>query len=735
MWQGDSAGALDLLHESPPSGPANAELQLRREIITGYALSAQDKSAEAEQHLLDAARLATNAPSALRAELALAEGALAWRRNDDPAAGRFYRQGLDLAREAHDPFLEANALGSLGLVATETGHYDEAVEWHIQSLRVARAAKSNISAALTLVNLGWSYLELGDLDKATPLLEEARKLSSSAGLKSAQGLLLHNICAAYLDRHDYSSAERYCRGALDLSRSLNPKGAAAAVDLNNLAESLLGENKLDAAAAANEESMAILLYSVEPLITAGRIAAARRDFPRAQQLLLRAGARARNKALRWGAEAALANLYVLEHRDGQADAQFQKVIRTFTDARSALHDDESKLAFSFRAADFYSDYIHFLVGRKRVPQALQVAEFARSRTLEEGLGIPPPRAPGDIHLGPIQRVLRGRNQSALFYWLDSAGSLGWVVTPATIELFQLPPKQEIEELVRSYNSTLLAAGNTRPLGQQLYRMLVEPARSQLPPGATVAIVADGELSRLNFETLVVPGEPAHYWIEDVEIENAGSLELLAPNNHPPAATKGLLLVGNPVQVDPDFPALRYAEQEMADVATHFPGTTVILSGNQATPSSYAAHHPERFRFIHFVTHGTASEVSPLDSAIILSPDRQQYKLYAREIVKTHLNADLVTVSACYGAGTRAYSGEGLVGLAWAFLRAGAREVVAGLWDVSDLSTPRLMDQFYAGIQKGLPAASALRSAKLDMLHSATVYKHPLYWASLQLYVG
>ena len=92
-------------------------------------------------------------------------------------------------------------------------------------------------------------------------------------------------------------------------------------------------------------------------------------------------------------------------------------------------------------------------------------------------------------------------------------------------------------------------------------------------------------------------------------------------------------------------------------------------------------------------------------------------------------------SACYGAGTRTYSGEGLVGLAWAFLRAGAHRVVAGLWEVDELASVDLMDDFYSGLQAGQTASSALRSAKLKMLKSDGSYSRPYYWASLQLYVG
>src|SRR5262249_42438088 len=166
----------------------------------------------------------------------------------------------------------------------------------------------------------------------------------------------------------------------------------------------------------------------------------------------------------------------------------------------------------------------------------------------------------------------------------------------------------------------------------------------------------------------------------------------------------------------------------------------------ATPASYLASNPGQFRHIHFVTHGTSSTVleNPLDSAIILSPvpgreastadPEGSYHLYGKDIMKTPLHADLVTVSACYGLG-REYSGEGLVGLAWAFLRAGAHQVIAALWEVDDASMPQLMDDFYQEYTHGKSAAEALRDAKLRLLHSNDFHKRPYYWASLQLYTG
>jgi len=98
-----------------------------------------------------------------------------------------------------------------------------------------------------------------------------------------------------------------------------------------------------------------------------------------------------------------------------------------------------------------------------------------------------------------------------------------------------------------------------------------------------------------------------------------------------------------------------------------------------------------------------------------------------------LAADLVTISACRSAGARSYSGEGLVGFVWAFLQAGARSVIAGLWDVTDSSTPGIMDVLYAQINQGRSPADALRQAKLALINSPGNYRKPYYWGPFQLY--
>jgi CHAT domain-containing protein len=225
----------------------------------------------------------------------------------------------------------------------------------------------------------------------------------------------------------------------------------------------------------------------------------------------------------------------------------------------------------------------------------------------------------------------------------------------------------------------------------------------------------------------------------VTLTTASSLTLLASATSRLAPKdRTLFLVGDPVPPNADFPALPQAASEMQDVEKYFAEPRrAVLSGRQATPAAYLGAKPEQFAYLHFVTHGTASRLRPLESAVVLSKekDTDAFKLYARDIVKRRLSAHLVIISACNGAGNRSYSGEGLVGLSWAFLRAGAHNVIGALWEVSDASTPQLMDKLYEGLSQGKDPASALREAKLSLLYSDSVFRKPFYWAPFQLYAG
>src|SRR5581483_3036987 len=373
------------------------------------------------------------------------------------------------------------------------------------------------------------------------------------------------------------------------------------------------------------------------------------------------------------------------------------------------------------------DYVAFLVSQGQFKEALHVVELNRARTLSEGLQLKQGLDSFvSANFNPEQTARR-TSTVVLSYWLAPEHSYLWAVTGTQIEIFVLPPESEIEQTVHEYRAALAGPRDVRETqnasGQKLYEMLVAPAERLIPNNSRVVIIPSGSLYELNFETLLAPGNQLHYWIEDVIVTNASSLLLLEKAASKKAvAEKNILLIGDAVSPNPEYTALPQAASEIDQVKKYFPAEKAQVYQRQtATAKAYVEGTPGKFSFIHFVAHGVASRESPLDSAVILSGDENSYKLYAREIVKIPLHANLVTISSCQGAAGRTYAGEGLVGLSWAFLRAGAHQVIAALWEVNDASTPQFMDRFYAGISAGGDPAVALRAAKLSMLHSDSVY--------------
>jgi CHAT domain-containing protein len=327
----------------------------------------------------------------------------------------------------------------------------------------------------------------------------------------------------------------------------------------------------------------------------------------------------------------------------------------------------------------------------------------------------------------------------LSYWLAPQRSFLWVLTARGRRLFILPPAKEIESQVEAYLKSIQDLRDPletpQPAAEHLYQTLLAPARELIPQGAQVVVVPDGALHNLNFETLPVPGKSLHYWIEDAVVSVAPSLAV-QPDADVPVALKSILIVGNPESSGAEYPKLPNAADEMRSVESRMSALQqTVFEGAHAEPAAYGTSRPEQFSVIHFTTHAAANSSSPLESAIILSPVNDAFKLYARDVAQVPLTAELVTISACRGAGARVYSGEGLVGFTWAFLQAGAHHVIAGLWDVSDSSTAQLMDSLYENLSQSRSPTGALREAKLKMIHSQSNFRKPYYWAPFQVYVG
>ena len=765
--------ALKLLQSARlPSGQPDLVIPILA--LTAEADVKTHNFSEAERLLNDAARLCDTSAPVSCGYVFKARGLLADELNQPESAERLYELSLAFARSHGDALLESYALLNLGAESLAQGRYDEAIDRSETAYKTATAVGARRLQLITQGNIGWAYYKLGDSEKALELSVESEKLASRLGDIWNQENELTNVGHIYMDEQKFDLAAQSFQQALGLAQQISAKE-----DIYNalrvLARLSLQTGDLANAGQYAQQALDIArqdgnhLDELYPMLVQGQIEARRGDVASAESAFQDVE---RDKVcpifLKWESEHSLARLYEDEKHPDAADREYRSALTTFEAARDEVRHEDSQLSFLTNAARIYDDYVHFLVARGKTDDALRWADYSRARTLAEGLGLlakggsagPPPLNP--------QQIARRAEGAVLFYWLGEKQSYLWAITARKTSLFTLPPGAEIDAAVGRYRKALggpqdvLASAD--PDGRWLYRTLIAPAEALLNKDAKVFVIPDGSLNNLNFETLLVggpkPSEPKlseanlHYWIEDVTVANASSLRVLsAARADKTKRDRRLLLVGNSVAPNDKYPELPKAASQMESVARHFPAARQrILAREQATPAAYLASRPEQFSYIHFVAHGTASRLSPLDSAIVLSKtarpkaplsktasseasaDSDSFKLYARDIIRHPLRADLVTISACYGAGERAYSGEGLVGLSWAFLRAGAHNVVAALWEATDASTEQLMDKFYDELDKGAKPDAALRAAKLSLLRGSG-FHNPFYWAPFQLYAG
>ncbi len=760
-WRGMYEDALRLLADYRPD--INHPEETARELaIEAIALTNQQQRDLANQRLIQAQRLCNSSACSVFGDVLQARGILADKQGQLDTARKIFLETFSFAQARKDRFLEARASLNLGWAALQVNHYGEAADWSRSAYRIAIDLRAEDVAQTASGNLGWADYQMGDDENALNLFLRAEKVAAKLGDIRFELKWISNAGYIYRDTGDLARAAQSYRQALDLANQIGSKEDTVNA-LEDLAEISVETGNLNNASAYIDQVVSIdradgNQLSANIRLTQGMLAAARHQDQQAETLFRAIQSNPADSTMtRLDAGDNLARLYEVEGNTRKAEREYKSTLIAFETARAQLKNETSRLPFAANATHLYDDYIYLLVKEGRSEDALAAADQSRAQTLAQGLGVA--ERGGLFHPAALnpRGIAQKTGATLLFYWLGEQQSYLWGITPAKIMLVPLPPQAEIVVCAERYRRALLDVDD--PLrdrnddGQALYRILVAPAAKLIRRNAPVMILADGALSKLNFETLLAPGPgpeagpapgtspgsavPLHYLIDDATLLSAPSLAMLAAAQPEQRTKRKLLLLGNPVSPSQDYPSLPLFGAEMTRVASHFTahGETVF-AGQQATPEAYLGGNPAQYEYIHFVSHATASRTDPLDSAIILSrgrADEDSYKLYAREIMKHPIDARLVTISACNGSGTRSYAGEGLVGLSWAFLRAGAHSVVGALWEVSDESTPRLMDSLYGGLEEGQTPAAALRKAKLALLHSGSRFAAPFYWAPFQIY--
>lgn len=741
LFNGDTGQAEELIATPPPA--MFSDLMPRYQMLHGYAAYRKGSNAQAELILASAAK---NAHAASDFELeADTELILATYASPDQSdvQVKLIERLLAFTAKRGLKYQLAAAWLDYGMLRVRQSRFAEAIALFERGSQAAEEAGAPLLASLAVGNMASCYYSLGDFDQALAMRQKAIAVQARAGLKTALRDSYLELGTTQSFRGDTVAGIRSLRQALSLVNAADSPESYSTIACT-LASALETTGSLEEAEHLNRQAGEVshgdyATINATVIINEAVFAERRGEYDVALNGYLKAiELSSGNPSLLWSAYAGAGSVYARFGKLREARQNFEAAIRTISANRAEQLQSKYQITFLSRLISLYQEYVEMLIQSGDEAHALDIADSSRAAVLADN-AFGEERHPSRDLAATLRKLAEDTGSTFLFYWLAPKRSYVWVLSREGLKTIPLEDARLIADRVKSYRYLVeqekidpLAASSQLP--SQLFQELVAPALAAIPKGTSVVIVPDGILHSLNFESLVVAQPLPHYWLEDVTISIAPSLRLLKttiPSRSGPSG-RSLFLVGNPDMTGTGYTPLLNAGAEMDRVGGHFaPDATTVRRGREAFPAAYREARPQRFFAIHFATHAEANQLSPLDSAIILSAQNGGFRLYARDIMELPITADLVTISGCRGANARTLSGEGAVGFAWAFFKAGARHVVAGLWDVNDQSTADLMDLFYANVSRGMPFPAALQRSKLAMLQ--TRFRKPYYWAPFQLY--
>jgi CHAT domain-containing protein len=232
----------------------------------------------------------------------------------------------------------------------------------------------------------------------------------------------------------------------------------------------------------------------------------------------------------------------------------------------------------------------------------------------------------------------------------------------------------------------------------------------------ILIAPDGPIWRAPVSLLRLPGSDKT--LADVApcfyVPSAGVLAQMRAQPRPDGTRLGLV-----VSHAADGPAsLAGAEEEIRFVRgamSHLADVAVLGRVDGATGPATPARVVELLgeaTHVHFLAHAVGG-AEDRESCILLSTTdgSGQALLTASQIEKLHLRAELVVLATCESSLGHSRPGEGLASLARAFLLAGARCVIATLWEVENRGAREFFRACYGFIASGDAPARAYRRAR------------------------
>lgn len=676
-----------------------------------------------------------------------------------------HTQALAFAEQAEDRENAARSLNTIGLTHYELGHYSEALDYHERALAIRRELRDPIGEASALDGAGMARHRLGDSEAAIASLHEALAIRRSTGERYSESHTLVHIALVERDRGNLARALEHVEAAVALADSL--RSTVVSPDLR--ASFVASEQE------PHELHIDVLMRLHAQRPHAGYAVRALEAAERGRARVLLESLAEGRADIRQGIEPALlAEERALQRKLDDASSRISRLVsrqsapRDIEAARSAIE----ALNTEYRQLQVRIRKESPTYAALTQPRSLGVAEIQRELL-----------DPDTILLEYV--VAEDRS----WLWTVTPGAVASFELPprrdidaAAREMYNLLTARQPRPGESAPARGARIARADRMLRRQsaaLGKMLLGPAAAHLGTtwrGKRLLVVAADVLEYLPFTALGDPAtaQPLIAGHEVVNLPSASVLAVLregaAERARPP---KTLAVFADPV-FEPDDPRVSRTERREAagggspaDRAlrsfesvgeTRLPRLTRLPFSRQearaisglvppaarleatdfeATRVAATSGALGEYRLVHFATHGFLNSEHPELSGLVLSlVDRdgraQDGFLRLNDIYNLRLPADVVVLSACQTALGRAIRGEGLVGLTRGFMYAGARRVVASLWQVDDLATAELMRLFYRGmLQDGLRPAAALRNAQRGLARQPR-WASPFFWSAFVL---
>lgn len=663
-------------------------------------------------------------------------------------AEKYFQQSLDLAHSIGMKSVEGQVLNNLGDVYQKKEDLGSAFDYYNQALELRRKIEDRQGEAEALDSLGTNLLAYDELQKAARMYGLGLQLRRQIGDRPGEAESLFHIASLKRRQGQHNSALDYIDSCISIVESLRVR-----VLSQNLRASFFGASRKYYELYQN---ILFELHQTEP--SAGYDARAFHVSERSRARGLMELLAESSLDLTRGVEPGL----LLEERSVREELN-SKLDRQMRLLSSGDWPEEAvRLGEEIESLNMQYEQIEATI-RRTNPHYAQIMK------------------PEPLTLANVQDSILDDNTVLLEFSLGDEKSFVWAVSRHGMKSAELPARSEIELLALSLYQQLSEgppdAGRDRaiPVSRntkknnidniaiQLSHLLLDPIMDELDY-RRILVVADGPLYFVPFAALSDPRTDQLLAV-DHEIINTPSASTLSVLRKEIAqrepAKKTIAVFADPVfemedeRMKPstfsDEVQLSSASIKMDDVPlTRLPFTRreaqAILNlvpedkslkalDFQASRELILSPEIQNYKYIHLATHGFLNSMLPEQSGIILSlfyQDGHQREGFvsAGDIFNLRLKADLVVLSACRTALGKQVRGEGIMGLARAFLYAGAARVVASLWKVDDVATAEFMQTFYEGMlgEAHLPPPEALRAAQLKMMNDPR-WQSPYYWAA------